>query len=319
MGALGEIEYPPSRSRPPRPRGALRSTTFQVERLRLWFQPWKKTMEAGSSEGALAPMRKNLSAHLLNHCREIWTPVEHRPAPESDGGESRGREKCLKRASPDRRRPGRALLGQLPQRRASGGRAGGERGAPASGKNVLPAPFVPRLAGRAPRSSPCTPRPARGPRGPTPAPRRGPAGPPAPRMPGVAHEGAERRVPERCTLARLWQPSRRPRAAAGRSRSPSSLTNPVRRSGARGRRGQEGWSPGLAALGPQHAESTLMEGSFQRGRSPNGLLASDLSTVSMRRASKPLLQASIFAGARWSPTSASSQLPTVSLTLTIGL
>merc|ERR1719420_1838378 len=53
--------------------------------LALWFQPWKKTMEAASKEGALAPMRTNLSAHLLNHCREIWTPIEHCPAPEPDG------------------------------------------------------------------------------------------------------------------------------------------------------------------------------------------------------------------------------------------
>ena len=170
MGALGEIEYPPSRSRPPRPRGALRSTTFQVERLRLWFQPWKKTMEAGSSEGALAPMRKNLSAHLLNHCREIWTPVEHRPAPESDGGESRGREKCLKRASPDRRRPGRALLGQLPQRRASGGRAGG----PGVGEERPPGTICSAPGGPCPSFVALHAAPSTRPQGSDPSPPSGP-------------------------------------------------------------------------------------------------------------------------------------------------
>ena len=50
----------------------------------LWFQPWKKTMEAASIEEALAPTKQNLSGHLLKLCRKIWTPIERCPAPESD-------------------------------------------------------------------------------------------------------------------------------------------------------------------------------------------------------------------------------------------
>ena len=54
----------------------------------LWFQPWKKTMEAASNERALAPTKMNLSEHLLNLCKKIWTPIENCPAPESDGPQS---------------------------------------------------------------------------------------------------------------------------------------------------------------------------------------------------------------------------------------
>ena len=70
----------------------------------------------------------------------------------------------------------------------SGGRARGERGA-SEGRAGGPG-----VGEEHPPGTTCSAAAPSGPRGPTPAPRRGPAGLPAPRMAGVADEGAERHI-----------------------------------------------------------------------------------------------------------------------------
>ena len=99
------------------------------------------------------------------------------------------------KASPDLRRPGWALHGQLPQRGASEGRAGGEQGASGGARRQGRASSQHRLFyGRAWQAVPLAPHVApSGSRGPAPASRRGPAESPAPRMAVVADEGAERK------------------------------------------------------------------------------------------------------------------------------